>query len=497
MYFSFVVLLFISFLLARIYNIPLLMPLIWHPNIMKQLLITCLLAGLSQALMAQLTVAASATGNNICLGGSSTLSASAPGATSYSWSPSTGLNTTNGATVIASPAQTTTYTVNASGPGGTGSQNVTVSVNPASFIAAGVSGGSQVCTSINISGTTYFRDGNCNLITMINPAGSQPVSGTVTACVKVETKASRMGTMDYYASRHYDIEPSNNAASATANVTLVFLQSEFDNYNLKASDSGFSWLPTGPTDADGIKNIRLRQFHGTGTNPNNYTGWIDEFRSTSAGASFLWNSSANWWELTIPVNGFSGFYLTTKKSGMPVLPIHILYFKAADKQKHVLSWKLNCTGSENKIALERSSDGLRFTQVAVWNPSNQQCNLPFRYQDFSAGQGLNYYRLKVSDADGEINYSNVVTTGKESDNWIYLSPNITSSNSMLHVLSPERSEISLFISDANGRKVKELKTKLEPGNNEIQLQTASLTQGMYFVHVNLNGQRSVLRLVKQ
>lgn len=464
---------------------------------MKNLFIIALVLGFSVPTMAQISVAASATGNSICFGESSTLSASASGATNYSWSPSTGLNTTNGPTVIASPVQTTTYTVTATGPGGSGSTTVTVTVNSGSFVAAGVGGGTTICQTAAVNQATYFRDANCNRIAAVTPAGSQPVSGNVTACVKVENHAHRFGTMDFYAARHFDIEPVSNAATATANVTLYFLQSEFNDYNSRAQDSGFAFLPTGPSDADGIKNIRVRQFHGTGTHPNNYTGYIDEFRSTSPGVSVNWNSTANWWEITIPVNGFSGFYLTTKKTSMPLLPIFIEHFRTVDKQKHMLSWKLNCSGSENNIVLERSSDGIRFSPIKTWTPDLQNCNLPFRYQDFTAPAAVNYYRLKVYDADGEISYSHIVTTGNGQDNWASLTPNITSGSATLNVLSFERAELFISISDAGGRKVKEIRQKTDPGNNEILINSSSFSTGMYFVHVNLNGQRRILRLMKQ
>ena len=34
-----------------------------------------------------------------------------------------------------------------------------------------------------------------------------------------------------YLQRHYDIEPMNNASTATATLTLYFTQQDFDNYN--------------------------------------------------------------------------------------------------------------------------------------------------------------------------------------------------------------------------------------------------------------------------
>ena len=182
----------------------------------------------------------------------------------FTWSPATGLSSTTGYTVTASPTSNITYTVNAlnTGTGATGSQTVAVSINAASNVLAATPGGVQVCQNISVSGSTYYRDGNCNLIATILPAGASPVSNSINTCIKLDTGARKRGTTDLYAARQYDIEPLISPSTSTANITLYYLQSEFNNFNTKAADSGHKLLPTSSADAAGISNLVIRQFHG-------------------------------------------------------------------------------------------------------------------------------------------------------------------------------------------------------------------------------------------
>ena len=76
----------------------------------------------------------------------------------------------------------------------------------------------------------YYLDGSCNLIARVVPSGASPVAGMINSCVIID------GTQQYfngepYVQRHYDIEPANSPAAATATITLYYTDAEFINYN--------------------------------------------------------------------------------------------------------------------------------------------------------------------------------------------------------------------------------------------------------------------------
>ena len=424
---------------------------------------------------------------------------------SFTWSPASGLNTTTGATVIASPASTTTYTVNAFNPtnGNTGSTTVTVTLDPASYTLAAVSGGVQVCQNISVSaGGTNYRDGNCNLIATIVPAGASPVSNSINTCTKIDTGATKRGTSTLYLARKYDIEPLLNPypATSTANITLYYLQSEFNNFNTKATDSGHKLLPTGPADVSGINNLVLRQFHGTGTNPGNYTGPLQDFTTATSGFTVVWNAVRNWWEVTLPVTSFSGFYLTSTLA--TVLPISVEYFKAVQTgNKHLLSWKANCSSVSTIFEIERSTDGLRFTKLQTIAASQERCSQPFDYTDENPATGINYYRIKIIDVDEKWKYSNTVSLTLKNNRFdvITISPNPSSKeNAVLKINSGEACQINIMITDFSGRIVVNQPAQVLPGINQIKLNTSRLTRGTYLANVYALGSISkTLRLIKQ
>ena len=470
------------------------------------LFIVCIcLAGIS---MGQLTVTTNVSNASICAGGSYTITASVTPSTVdpiiYSWSPATGLNTTTGSTVVASPSATTTYTVTATNTvtSQTGSNTVTISIAPASFTLAGSPGAGQVCQNINIGSGTTYRDAGCKLISSIQPAGASPVTGSINTCVMVDTGASKMGSLDLYVARRYDIEPATNPSSSTANITLYYLQSEFDNYNRKSQDSGLYNVPTGPNDSAGLADMRIRQFHGTGTGPGLYSGGRQDFKSTSAGVIIFWNAARNWWEITVPVTSFSGFYISSRKGAFSTVPITLEYFKGAQvDKKNKVYWKANCSSSQVVFEIERSENGQGFTSIGNISATQARCSAPFDFTDTAPLYGRNYYRLKTIDADGKYTYSNTVllTSRYRKFELMGMNPNIIGNeNAVVKINSEEKNEIVISVTDMTGRRIEHQTVKLHAGINAVNINTAILTQGGYMLGAYMAGEEpQTIQFIKQ
>jgi hypothetical protein len=427
-----------------------------------------------------------------------------PDVINFAWSPSAGLSSTTGASVTATPNGTTIYTVTATNAsnGATGSFNTTITVDPASYVLAATpaAGGAVVCQNKSVSGSTDFRDGNCNLLANILPSGASPVGNVVNTCVRLDTGATKKGTIDLYVARNYDITPQVNPASATATLTLYFLQSEFNRFNLRAADSGHTLLPTGPGDATGIANLVLRQFHGTGTRPGAYSGgtFVD-FTSVTAGTTITWNATRNWWEVRFPVAGFSGFYVTSKKTA-PV-PITLEYFRGSRQGKlHQFAWKVNCTSAQAVFSVERSSDGVRFAGIGGFTATQERCQQAFDFTDANPLGGLNYYRLKITDVDGKAAYSATVSLlNKESGlAFVNLVPSLVTSSATLNISSDINERVQLTITDMSGRRVHTQQAVLVPGGNPIAIRAERLQPGIYQLtgHTD-SGKTATVRFVKQ
>ncbi len=452
------------------------------------------------------TVATIATGRNntTTWSGFSNSYRFTPDVINYTWSPSSTLSSSTGSSVIATPINTTIYTINATNASNsaTGSTTVTVTVNSGSFTLAGTPGGASICQNISVgAGSTNYRDvSNCNLIAQVTPAGGSPVTNTINTCTKVDLNATKRGTSDLYASRKYDIEPIVNPATSTANIKLYFLQSEFNDFNTRANDSGHKALPTGPADATGIANLLLRQFHGTGTNPTNYSGSYVDFTTATPGFTVNWNATQSWWEITVPVNGFSGFYISSSK--ISPLSIKLTYFKGTQTdKKHFLSWKVVCTSAEAKFELQRSSNGSIYYPLSTFTASKDRCENPFDFTDVNPSEGKNYYRLKFTDVDDKVNYSNIVLLTQKTGHFdlISLSPNLTSSQPVvLKINTTKKETVTVALSDFTGRMFEKQTVSLQIGSNQIPVQTNSLAAGIYNVTVYSSNDKPVsLKLIKQ
>lgn len=427
-----------------------------------------------------------------------------PDVINYTWSPSATLSSSTGSSVTATPTITTTYTINAVNAtnAATGSTTVTVTVNAGSFTLAGTPGGAQVCQSISVgAGTTNYRDAaNCNMIAQVTPAGASPVSNSINACTQVDAAPSKRGTSDLYLARKYDIEPIVNPATSTANIKLFYLQSEFDAFNAKATDSGHKLLPVSPLDAAGIGNVVMRQFHGTGTNPTNYSGFYVDFTPASPGFTVVWNATQSWWEITVPVNGFSGFYLTSEKS--PALAITLNYFTGNQNgNKHVLNWKVNCTSDEAKFELQRSTDGVSFYPINTFTASKLRCADAFAFTDENPVAGKNYYRLKLIDVDGKAAYSNTIQLTQKAAHFdlVSLNPNVvTNQNAVLKINTSVKEVVTVVLSDFSGRFIQSQPVTLQAGLNQLPIQAVGLPAGIYNVTIYSNSDKPVsLRLIKQ
>ena len=259
-------------------------------------------------------------------------------------------------------------------------------------------------------------------------------------------------------------------------------------------------MPVASSGFTGKSRILLRQFHGTGTNPTNYTGTYVDFTTATTGFSVVWNATQSWWEITVPVNGFSGFYLSSTKSA--ILSISLNYFKGTQNaNKHLLTWKVNCTSDEAKFEVQRSTDGLNFTPINVFTASKIRCASAFDFTDENPAPGKNYYRLKLIDVDGKVNYSNIVLLTQKTAHFelVSLNPNVVSSQTaILKINTPVKETVTIVLSDFSGRFIQNQAVTLQVGSNQIPVQAVGLAAGIYHVTIYSNNAKPIsLKLIKQ
>lgn len=135
-----------------------------------------------------------------------------------------------------------------------------------------------------------------------------------------------------------------------------------------------------------------------------------------------------------------------------VLPVHLLSFTGSRNEgKNQLHWQVDNAVNFDRFTVERSKDGQLFSAVGsvAWNTASVAYD--YTDSDLFPGQRVYYYRLKLTDRNGDARYSNtiVLNTGNTTANDFKAYK--TGSNTLsvaYHLATPGA---SLHISDMNGR----------------------------------------------
>ena len=195
-----------------------------------------------------------------------------------------------------------------------------------------------------------------DLISTVNAVGVNPVSGNVSARQWIETTQPSK-----FLKRHYEITPFTNPNTSTGRVTLTFTQDEFNSFNA----INFLKLPVSMSDAVGKSNLRV--FKISGVSSNN-TGSIESYGNGTQTIidpddnDIVWNNTKNVWDVSFDVTGFSGFFINTPASSLPLELINFNSHLNTDKTV-ILSWLTENEVNTSHFEIERSQDGKNFKKI--------------------------------------------------------------------------------------------------------------------------------------
>ena len=352
------------------------------------------------------------------------------------------------------------------------------------------------------SGTSSVTDGSCNDIASLIASGASPVSGSVTASVTLDGSVQSYQGVPYV-TRHYDITPASNASSSTATVTLYFLQSEFNAYNAVVNNPAMA-LPASSSDAAGAARLTITQYHGSGTLPGNYSGWTGSGPASvliSPGSSnVIWNSAKNWWEVSFPVAGFSGFYVAGPV-GLP-LPVRLERFTGVMQGTRVLlKWQVADEVGFLRYEVEGSAGGVAFSPLGVVAAGASGAGGAGAYQYFVGNPwvGENFYRLKMVNDDGTFTYSPVVVVDVTSGGrGVVVLSNPFTTSCTLRVTAVSGGPVSVRLMDLSGRLLSNSVFTLVAGVNTFVLPgTSGLASGVYVVSLVGGEMRETVKVVKE
>jgi sugar lactone lactonase YvrE len=176
--------------------------------------------------------------------------------------------------------------------------------------------------------TAVFAE-NCVLQAILQPSGTNPVSGIVYDSVWIEPTVPIVNGQSYV-QRHYGITPQQNASTVTGTLTLYFTQADFTAYN--AVPNHGPDLPVDAADvANNKANLLIKKRSGSSSDG---TGRFDAYSGNKTDikpTTVVWDSNLKAWKVTFNVSGFSGFFITsaysttTPTSPVPQQPSIIIF----------------------------------------------------------------------------------------------------------------------------------------------------------------------------
>jgi len=162
----------------------------------------------------------------------------------------------------------------------------------------------------------------------------------------------------------------------------------------------------------------------------------------------------------------------------------------------VLQWKVANETNNNYFSVEHSANGTNFQPIGkVAGNGTVATQQKYQFNDNNPVKGLNFYRLKQVDYDGNSTYSNVVTVTFENVAAIFrIFPNPAVNNINVSLpLSAATSVINVF--DLNGKKV--LEKQISNNTVSQSLDVSRLAAGVYNVTLVQGTQQQTIKLVKE
>jgi uncharacterized repeat protein (TIGR01451 family) len=193
------------------------------------------------------------------------------------------------------------------------------------------------------------------------------------------------------------------------------------------------------------------------------------------------NNAAIYFDFNLPV--ITNTATTIVSSASSPVPVKLEYFSVNIKEiSNQLNWKASCTSTSATFVIERSDDGIRFSNIGNINATSLRCQLPFHFTDINPVAGKNYYRLKITDAEGKSFYSKVLVVGNNkagleikaiADNTIYISSN-------------KQQTVQMKVIAADGKEIWNERKVIVAGESNIGLQIKGAAKGIYTLLVYAN-----------
>lgn len=191
-------------------------------------------------------------------------------------------------------------------------------------------------------------------------------------------------------------------------------------------------------------------------------------------------------------------------SAVNLLPVKLMTFQAMlNNNKANLYWKTASEVNFNYFTVEKSYDGVQYSDAGVvFAAGNSNTETAYSLNDnlANAASPVVYYRLRMTDNDGSITYSDIrmirLSKGGQSAISLQTYPNPAVTDVKVTIPETWQNKKTVYeILNLNGQVVNRTE-KNNAGQTEV-INIARLAPGMYFVKATCEGQIAQQKIVKQ
>src|ERR1022692_2769182 len=171
-----------------------------------------------------------------------------------------------------------------------------------------------------------------------------------------------------------------------------------------------------------------------------------------------------------------------------LMPVSLVNFSALQVGcNSVLQWKTSFEQNLTYFGIEYSSDGTNFQMINSVKAKDISTGSNYQYPVSSSGV-IGYYRLRMTDFDGQFKLSNIVSVNPCNKNTTFsIAPNPINQgeNFGITIYSADNNSrqgiIEVF--NANGTKILQQSTSISQGNNIVSINSSSMAAGVYLIRL--------------
>ncbi|REA63234.1 hypothetical protein DSL64_06360 [Dyadobacter luteus] len=182
-------------------------------------------------------------------------------------------------------------------------------------------------------------------------------------------------------------------------------------------------------------------------------------------------------------------------SSSSALPVKLIGFNAVPKKQSThLTWQTSSELNASHFDIQRRTNSQNWQSIAEIKAAGTTTEtIKYSYTDSNTSGSLTYYRLKMVDLDGSLNYSRIMSVSTEALNEISLFPNPASGNTIRLKFdsAPYTDPDHINFLDAQGTSVLKISKNLS-----TDLDISQLQPGHYTVVITMkNGEAMTRKLV--